>query len=107
MTEEITFKSLPEDVQKALKLLKKVKEKAIEGVGNHDKSLCPVARGYGVVAGIFWGYFCENDATTLRNEGWDRIIYNSFMAWYDYLRPLGSLASREPREDFLKKYLSQ
>lgn len=113
-TEEITFKSLSKDIQKALELLKKAGEKAIEGVGSYSVLDDPISKGYGIRTGARWTQVAEGEIITLENAGWNEITYNSFMEWYCVKLDNGCLRlTQEQRKiisargNFLKKYLSQ
>ena len=109
MPEEITFESLSEDIQKALELLKKVRERAVEGVGGHKISSCPIAKGYGVITSALWPDICGDNLARLEDAGWNETIYSSFLRWYDCLLAgwEDRLAITAARENFLKEFLSQ
>ena len=107
MNKAITFKSLSKDTQKALKLLKKVRKKVIEGIGGHESLTCPIAKGYGIRAKQ-WPFLHQDDAAILKDAGWNQAILNSFMVWYDYsFGMINRFRMRVARENFLRKYLSQ
>jgi len=109
MAKEIIFESLPEDVQKALELLKKVREKAIKGIRGHKISDCPIAKGYMVIASGLWSNIYGGNLARLENAGWNKKIYSSFLRWYDCpsIRSKNRLKIRGAREDFLREFLSQ
>ena len=97
---EIIFKSLPKNIQKALRLIRKVKSEAIMGVGRHDYNYSPVANGFGVFCTFKWDKLGSYSKRKLKEAGWNGNIYRSFMNWYD-----GS-SNRNNKEDFLRTYLS-
>ena len=67
----------------AIRLLRKVKKKALMGANNHTVLNCPIAMGYGVgVIGI-WEDMEEDDAKKLKSHGWNKRNYEAFVRWFD------------------------
>ena len=118
-TTEITFKSLPENVQKALLLLHKVRERARTGVKNHSKEICPIHCGYGIATEDRWSELRLENRSILEKADWNEILYNEFIRWYDlsidlFVQFFDSRDSdnenfkiRISREKFLTKFLAQ
>ncbi len=81
---EQAFENLPsENVRNFVRLLYKVKDKAIEGVGHHTCYYCPVTVGYDVIATSFWRSLEKDDKKKLTQAGWTSLIYNAGLEWYD------------------------
>ena len=96
---KLTFRSLSKNVQKAFKLLRKVKDQAITGVGRHDYNYSPISCGFGVFVFSKWSQWGSLSKRKLKEAGWNGNIYRSFMNRYDG-------GDRNNKEDFLKTYLS-
>ena len=67
----------------AIRLLRKVKKKALRGANSHDVSTCPIACAYSVFVSGVWRESGEKDARKLKSHGWNRRNYEAFVRWFD------------------------
>ena len=78
------FLKLPLFTQRAIKLLRWARFRAVQGVGNHSASGCPISRAYQVgVDTNRWGELRLEVRRLLRKRGWNHHLFRSFMNWYD------------------------
>ncbi len=85
------------NVKAAIRLLSKAPYRV--RIGTHNNSDCPIATGYRVNAVSSWQNCLVEDMTILRSYGWNGLIYNSFLRWYD------AYDDMEEREIQLRKLL--